>query len=547
MSMSTLILILLQIFQLCNIALAKTSEFSDNSSSSITTATAITTNNGIISIPSLDNTNNESKFWNTCSSHPTCTECYTGVGCHWCAHDGACHAKGAPLGGCTIGASCTDDGDTKEQTKSCADYKTCQSCSNSSWECHWCNKDETCHAKGSMHGCTVGTDCYAINRCQRIEPEQIDTNGIFSSDSFVGVGPVAKALLGVLLGLVLCCSTMCFGGVTFLKCAVDDLVGEPVEIVEDGVLMTTDVRDSQRQQERQNEKYQYDRVVDTAEAEEEEEEGSKQRRSDNVDDDLEMPLMQNEVAAGNEDEQDAKEKGVDKDQKDEEEAGEGVQRQNESSTLTRRRSDVASISQLSRRSSRITSRNSSIKRMYCGCQLCYLVTIITSIILFIAGMAYAPRKPVYNVCTNEVAWKSIIEGMASIKLSASFDLLISVYNPNKFEVDLSNGHGQFHHDDQYVGSFDIPEGRISENAISDIVVKVSFSPDKWTALSLTSEYYQGKLQFVIGGHAHVTIPGLGNYQFDAKFDDIHIHVNDLKLDDTHLCACPGWKKPIDLI
>ena len=82
--------------------------------------------------------------------------------------------------------------------------------------------------------------------------------------------------------------------------------------------------------------------------------------------------------------------------------------------------------------------------------------------------------------------------MASIKISASFDLLISVYNPNRFEVDLRDGHGQFKHYDQYVGSFDIPEGKITAKAISDIVVKVTFTPDKWDALSLTAEYYEGK-------------------------------------------------------
>jgi hypothetical protein len=164
-------------------------------------------------------------------------------------------------------------------------------------------------------------------------------------------------------------------------------------------------------------------------------------------------------------------------------------------------------------------------------------------VVFTVGMSYAPRQPEYNVCTNELAWKSIVEGMASIKMSASFDLLISVYNPNRFEVDLSNGHGQFHHDDAYVGSFDIPEGKISPKAISDIVVKVTFTPDKWDALSLTSEYYQGKLKLVLGGHAQVKIPALGDYKFDAKFDDIHVNVNDPSLDDTHLCACPGWKRP----
>lgn len=318
------------------------------------------------------------------------------------------------------------------------------------------------------------------------------TGGTFSRESFEGVGVVSKSVLGVLMGLVLCCSTLCFAGVTLLKAAVDDLVGEPDDIAKEW-------------------HEQFGRVDNNA-------------AEEMVGEELEIPLLTN----GSLEELDA-------------EQGRGKSRSglvpDDAASHGRRRVPIPTL-----RSS--PQRDSNLQRMYCGCQLCYLFTIIITIILFVVGMSYAPREPQYNVCTNELAWKSIVEGMASLKMSASFDLLISVYNPNRFEVDLSNGHGQFHHDDQYVGSFDIPEGRITEKAISDIVVKVTFTPDKWAALSLTSEYYQGNLKFVLNGHAHVTIPALGNYQFDAKFDDIHVNVNDPSLDDTHLCACPGWKKPI---
>lgn len=315
---------------------------------------------------------------------------------------------------------------------------------------------------------------------------------------------MAKGILWVMMGLVLCCSTMCFGGASFVKCAVDDLVGEPVEVVEDGM--------------HSGGGQQYETLPS-------EEVGGR--------DELEIPLMQNEETTEEQAEEGNGNLGDDTHNKP----------TNDSMLMRSEAASVAAQSRISRSSTRAVPRGSSIKQMYCACQMCYLFTVLTTILLFITGMSYAPRAPQYNVCTNEIAWKSIVEGMASLKMSASFDLLISVYNPNRFEVDLSNGHGQFHHDGEYVGSFDIPEGKVSEKAISDIVVKVTFTPDKWSALSLTSEYYQKKLKFVIGGHAHVKVPALGNYSFDAKFDDIHVNVNDPSMDDTHLCACPGWKKP----
>jgi hypothetical protein len=330
--------------------------------------------------------------------------------------------------------------------------------------------------------------------------------GIFSSSSFQGVGPVAWAVIGIVFGLVVCCSTLCFGGVTLLKGAVDDLVGGQPEMVEDGMIV--------------NSGGEYQLLL---------EEERRQEDRDN----LEFALLQN----GSHKEEDKLHK--DTIQKN---AGETSNRE------IVRTDDQASVTNLSRLSmptmyNQQPKNGGNIGRMYFACQMCYIFTFITTIILAITALSYAPRHPEYNVCTDQVAWKSIVEGMTALKMSASFDLLISVYNPNRWEVDLSNGSGQFQHDGEYVGSFTIPGGKITPQAISDIVVKVTLTPDKWAALSLTSEYYQGKLKFNVGGHSHVKIPGLGNYQFDAKFEDIEVNVNDPAMDDTHLCACPGWKKP----
>eukprot|EP00569_Conticribra_weissflogii_P005327 CAMPEP_0171332206 /NCGR_PEP_ID=MMETSP0878-20121228/3212_1 /TAXON_ID=67004 /ORGANISM="Thalassiosira weissflogii, Strain CCMP1336" /LENGTH=537 /DNA_ID=CAMNT_0011832905 /DNA_START=164 /DNA_END=1777 /DNA_ORIENTATION=+ len=361
--------------------------------------------------------------------------------------------------------------------------------------------DEACHAVGSLHGCATGVNCYAIDRCQRLEPEKVADGGIFSASSFTGVGPVVKVVLGIVVGLVLCCSTVCLVGASAVKCAVDDLVGE-----EGGDYMGRTVAAGRN---------------DDAEEEQ---------------DELEIALLRQPISEGVPDNIKV-------------ENGEEEENTNRNTNYTSPGENV-SISQRSRISTTTSAarrkpKGSSIRRMFFACQICYLTIFLVTGILAIVSLSYAPRQPQYNVCTDQLAWKSIVEGMASLKMSASFDLLISVYNPNRFEVDLDNGSGQFHHDGEYVGSFAIPSAKISAKAISDMVVKVSFTPDKWAALSLTSEYYRGTLKFMVGGHTHVKIPGLGNYQFDAKFDDVLVNVNDPELDDTHLCACPGWKKPVE--
>ena len=434
--------------------------------------------------------------WASCYRQDNCDDCYKTFGCHWCS--GSCRAKGSFLkGGCIEGDSCTP-----KDSKTCSDHQNCFDCASSSWGCHWCQGKESCHAIASTQGCVEGANCYAIDRCQRIEPEKLSQHGVFSSSSFRGVGAVSKGILGVLLGLILCCSTLCFGAATFVRGAIQDFVGDP-DIVEDDNLLRFN--------------------------------GEEEIVFDGGEDRLEMPLMDQSKHGS---EADGEKKNASQSLVDETSSHENAVRN--ASKLTLRTNDQGSA--LSRNTRR-RQRPSSVHQMYRGCQFCYIFTVLSSIILFVVGMAYAPRQPQLNVCTNEVAWKDIVEGLASLKMSANFDLLMSVYNPNRFEVDLSKGSGQFHHDGQYVGSFDIPEAVISELSISDIVVKVSFSPDKWSALSLTSEYYRGKLTLTVGGHTHVKIPGL-NYQFDAKFQDIEVNVNDPSMDDTHLCACPGWKKPV---
>eukprot|EP00518_Triparma_eleuthera_P000745 CAMPEP_0182463738 /NCGR_PEP_ID=MMETSP1319-20130603/7899_1 /TAXON_ID=172717 /ORGANISM="Bolidomonas pacifica, Strain RCC208" /LENGTH=113 /DNA_ID=CAMNT_0024663319 /DNA_START=35 /DNA_END=372 /DNA_ORIENTATION=- len=60
------------------------------------------------------------------------------------------------------------------ESSSCADYTTCDSCTDNSTYthyCHWCSFDNACHAVGSVYGCAYGVSCYAIDSCMRQSPE----------------------------------------------------------------------------------------------------------------------------------------------------------------------------------------------------------------------------------------------------------------------------------------------------------------------------------------------------------------------------------------
>ena len=136
-------------------------------------------------------------------------------------------------------------------------------------------------------------------------------------------------------------------------------------------------------------------------------------------------------------------------------------------------------------------------------------------------------------------WASIVEGMASLKAKASFELLVSIYNPNYLSATVDYGSGTLTHDNVQVGILDFgTDIFIKGNSITDVLVTVTFSPEKWEALSLTSEYYLGTLTFMVDASATVTIPAIG-YTANSQWTNYLVHVGGDYADRT-LCACEKW-------
>jgi hypothetical protein len=131
--------------------------------------------------------------------------------------------------------------------------------------------------------------------------------------------------------------------------------------------------------------------------------------------------------------------------------------------------------------------------------------------------------------------------MTSGKIESSFQILFSIYNPNRFDVNINLGTGTFTHDGTYIGRFEIPpQTMVVQQSISDLLLTVTLTPDKWEALALTVEYYKGTLTFQIAMSIAISLPILGGYSYQANLDNYVLHLSDT---DTgrNLCACPQWK------
>jgi hypothetical protein len=126
-----------------------------------------------------------------------------------------------------------------------------------------------------------------------------------------------------------------------------------------------------------------------------------------------------------------------------------------------------------------------------------------------------------------------------MKATADFEILTSVSNQNHFDIMLERGsRGSFAHDGMQVGTFDIPPVTAKAVSITDVLVVAHLTPEKWEALSLTAEYYAGRLVLNVDVTANIRIPALFNFAVTKGLQGIEVHVNELA--DRHLCACEDW-------
>jgi len=426
----------------------------------------------------------------SCIAHASCDECNS-MTCHWCSFDDQCHAKGSPYG-CSIGTNCKPKNDTKPDDpidKSCFSHVSCTDCVLSSNLCHWCAFDDACHAIGSWYGCAHGTDCYANDRCQRRTPDPI-TVSMFSDIGFLPIFLIAS--IGV---CTFFCSSVVYSGVRALKGAYEDLgaladARAPSQDELPGVNVDSDYSGEILLQ------------IEDKDDEEEEEEVAKCEAV--------IEVLNNSVDT----------------------ESQSLVQQHHTPLVTAH----PDPSRMPR--GRIGSQN--ITCLLKVCQAWYIFTVIGTILFVTLSFYCFPRMPQYNLCSDELAWKSIIDGLTSLKMEASFELLLSIENKNHLNIELEGFAGKIAHDGGEVGSFELPQSTIAASSITDVLVTCTVVPNKWEALGLIAQYYKGNLILAMSVNGAVKVSGI-EYSFPVKETDVIVRVNDPSTDDRHLCACPEWK------
>ena len=523
----------------------------------------------------------------SCASISNCTDCSNTYTCHWCEADNACHAKGSRYG-CAFGVkSCgkVQPDDTNNST-TCASHTTCADCALASHLCHWCEHDNACHAVGSRYGCKVGVDCYSNDRCRRSAPEPLKPSNVEA------IGSVPLVLILFLGASILGCISCCFCCVREVEGAYDDLATitlaaaslPPLSVIGGGASAGANLRSEpfySALESYPEEEQQEDADADADVGEEERRRGqattTRSTSEEYPERDPEAPdtsplpqegeirtatsSNENETAGNNvadastpllSDHQGQQEEDARTTDNDDPSHPQ-PQPQEDSFALINdeearpRRQEMARSSfffagshynnnNLS--SSEPPSPGVHMRRLSCMCSACYYTTVLIILSLCAASIYLFPRQPVYNVCNDAVAWRKIITNIAAFRLDASFEILISLSNPNHIGAALEKGTGSFTFQGQPIGTFEIPPVMCAPMAITDLMLIAHVTPDKLQAFQIAEAYYLGKLVLEAEFVGTIRVPSLNNVEFEYERDGIQVNVNELS--DRSLCHCPSW-------
>ena len=128
-------------------------------------------------------------------------------------------------------------------------------------------------------------------------------------------------------------------------------------------------------------------------------------------------------------------------------------------------------------------------------------------------------------------------------MEASFELLVSIANLNKFGLSLDLAKGSLQYDGVEFGSFEVNSMILEAESINDDIIAVSISPTAldFHPLEMIDKINAGTLFFTVNSEIKASVPSLFGYTFSGKLKDYAIYFNEElsneKLKSRELCAC----------
>lgn len=177
---------------------------------------------------------------------------------------------------------------------------------------------------------------------------------------------------------------------------------------------------------------------------------------------------------------------------------------------------------------------------------CFNTILILIMCILIGGILFFPEVPVFQMCTGRTAWRSILDNILDFDLNASFQILISIYNPNPVSVTVTEGTGDFLFNQRSFGSFKIQDPfELKALSVTDHFVMATLDPNDGQSLSIISAYALGLLRFTLNADFVYQIPLLRGLEFESSIKDVDFDLStnivgtlrEMQGENPDLCQC----------
>lgn len=392
---------------------------------------------------------------------------------------------------------------------SCSSFTDCGSCTASSALCHFCAKDQRCHAIGSPGGCLVGQTCDSSgggsgnntggggsNSCLRTHNEYLGTESPPASQVAIFV-TICLATIGV---VALCCITALWSHdrkrarsqlSRFHSADRIDLLPFVQQRSDDA---DNSVLNNGGQQHRVVRTSQSTRAADDSSLEQQQSPQttvtitSARRQQDAYGSHNFAPVTTSQRSSN------AQQQASQRFQfSDARTPFLSINGNDSAGALGDSSSQPQSNPVLSLAALRdADTRRPLLLRLLKQCGCC---TLIFCFIFILLGIIYFPQQPKYSLCSRNTDWSALLSGLVRHgKVDGDMSLLLSIYNPNRFGLQIYELDADVFFQDEVVGSGKFAkELDLDAGSVNDAMLLAEFSTSLSTGARMAAAQLSGSL------------------------------------------------------